>query len=213
MKKILYCFFAICICLCVLNTAVAAQELSTELEPTKTEESIATEHTLLSRLQEAWENGTVVDAAVILWGAINTIALLIANHSGKVSSDKLKNTMRINTKTSNDKTDELVNATNTMETSITGLSQNVERILPQLQQELQSAQAFDAKQIELLRQSADRCVAAVGVFAEMMQTIYSGSKTLPQPTKNLVNEKYLKILQLTSPAVAEEGAGRENAEQ
>lgn len=168
-----------------------------------------TEPTFFSRLHEAWENGDIMDVVVIVWGVVSTIFMFVLKNADKVNSIAVRADINKNTATSNAKINELIATTNSVETEAKKLSEQVSKVLPEVNKSLDGVKLADDEKIKELSSKVDSCGKAVVAFATMMQTIYSNSKTLPQPTKDVVNANYVSVLN----AFQKETVENQNAEQ
>lgn len=193
-RKLFIVLFALALLFNVVSlTSVVFAE---EPVPNTAEQETVTdgEQTFFSRLTEAWESGDVMDAAVIVWGIVNTLFMLVLKKQSTKDSKLVRSDVKSNTAATNQKTNELISSVNAADETVKALSQRIEQFLPEFQKALQEARVTDAQSIQLLEQKVAQCIMAIVTFAEMMQTVYSGSSTLPRPTKDLVNSKYLKVV-------------------
>ena len=211
MKKFnLSILMAIFIALNVLAlTCFVGAEVVTDAPSEEVVEEVVEEApTLTSRLAEAWENGNVQDAAVILWGLANTAFMLIVKKASKTDSDKIIDNAKKSAREAAEKTNELINALNGVMTTLETLGVNLDKVLPTLEQKMEGAQIAEAQSIQSLEEKVGKYSEAMIAFADMMRTVYAGSKTIPQSTKDIVNADYMKVID----AIAEKAADDEEAQ-
>jgi hypothetical protein len=150
--------------------------------------------TFTKRIEEALEKGYAMDIAVVVWGIVNAFFMLVVKRTNAKETSFLKNTLNQTTDASNRKTNELIKATNAVDGSVQALAKMMDDFMPQFEQALKEARTVDSERIEALEKQMARIGTATVMFAEMLRTIYSGSRTIPQPTKDLVNANYLKVV-------------------
>lgn len=172
---------------------VAGEGETTTATTTAPEETDETEPSLFSRLGEAWEDGTIEKLLFI--AAEVALAILVTIHrvSTNANYKSLKLEAADRTATNNNKTNELIDATNATKnaTELTGKSiEDVKRLF-------EEAKQIDKENALALEQKVDNCITAVLEFAKMLQTAYNGSK-MPQPVKDMINTSYVKIEKLVT---------------
>ena len=205
-KKVYSILLAVCIALNVLClTCFVGAEVVTD---TTAEEIVEESPTLVSRLAEAWENGNVQDAAVILWGLANTVFMLIVKKASKNDSDKIIKNAKESAREAAEKTNELIGALNGVIGTLNDLGLNLENVLPTLEKKMEGAQLAESRSIDALEKKVGNLSKAMIAFAEMMRTVYSGSKTIHQSTKDIVNANYMKVVD----AIAEKAADNEETQ-
>lgn len=207
MKKInLAILMAVCIALNILCLACFVGAEVVETEPV--EEVVEEAPTLGSRLLEAWENGNVQDSAVILWGLANTAFMIIVKKASTADSAKVIENAKKSAREAAEKTNELIGALNGVMGTLNDLGTSLEQVLPTLEKKMEGAQLAESQSIEALEDKVGKCSEAMIAFAEMMRTVYSGSKTIPQSTKDIVNANYMKVVD----SIAEKAATDEEAQ-
>ena len=92
--------------------------------------------------------------------------------------------------------------------TLNDLGTSLEQVLPTLEKKMEGAQLAESQSIEALEDKVGKCSEAMIAFAEMMRTVYSGSKTIPQSTKDIVNANYMKVVD----SIAEKAATDEEAQ-
>ena len=207
MKKFnLAILMAVCIALNILCLTCFVGAEVVETEPV--EEVVEEAPTLGSRLLEAWENGNVQDAAVILWGLANTAFMIIVKKASTADSAKVIENAKKSAREAAEKTNELIGALNGVMGTLNDLGTSLEQVLPTLEKKMEGAQLAESQSIEALEDKVGKCSEAMIAFAEMMRTVYSGSKTIPQSTKDIVNANYMKVVD----SIAEKAATDEEAQ-
>lgn len=207
MKKFnLAILMAVCIALNILCLTCFVGAEVVETEPV--EEVVEEAPTLGSRLLEAWDNGNVQDAAVILWGLANTAFMIIVKKASTADSAKVIENAKKSAREAAEKTNELIGALNGVMGTLNDLGTSLEQVLPTLEKKMEGAQLAESQSIEALEDKVGKCSEAMIAFAEMMRTVYSGSKTIPQSTKDIVNANYMKVVD----SIAEKAATDEEAQ-
>lgn len=169
-----------------------------EKEATETTEVLPEEQTqeapsFLSRLGEAWEDGSIEK---LLYIAIEiAIAILVTRYN--ISTNANYKALNIAAKKQNEananKTNELIDATNAAKSA----SEQTKKSIELVKQLFEQIKQIDAENALALEQKVDNCLNAVSEFAKMLQTAYNGSK-MPQPVKDMINMSYVKIENIVS---------------
>lgn len=152
---------------------------------------------IIDRIVEAWENGDItlvinlaIDAAVIIFVALvkktgNKNALEIATKSREMTAGF----------------NNVVDAANDIIKSIDGegglkslLGEETENLKKAVQEGMQALQELDKEKLLQYGAQLKSCMATQKLLAEMLQTVYANSTTIPMPVKNVINEKYVEIL-------------------
>jgi hypothetical protein len=157
-------------------------------------EPTETAPTLASRILEAWENGDIKDAAVIAWGVISTIFMFILKNAGSVNAIATRTEIKKNNDVTTNKMNEVVGGLNSVDESLQAIAEAITKEYADLKVELEGMKLTDDAMIKSLTTRVECCAAAVASFASMMQAIYSNSKTIPQPIKDIVNTRYLEVV-------------------
>lgn len=221
MKNIFLALIIVTLVLSVFPLAIHAEELpETTLEevttvtepitepvetPTENPAEAPTSHedteavSLLTRIQEAWEKGEIttvislaIDAALLIFVAI----LKKSGGKNKVEMvTALKNTKDTTVKSVND----LITAANDvvkavegdggMKSIINGFKDDVNRQIEEIKQ-------IDKDKLDGYGKELESTMAAVKLLAEMLQTTYANSTTIPMSTKNIIGQKYVEICDL-----------------
>ena len=168
-------------------------DVGVETAPT-TEAPTEETNTLVSRLQEAWENGDIMDIVVIVWGVVCAVFMLVLKNADKVSTIAIRADLKNTSKSTADKVNELISANNDVTEKVKNLMQEFEKFNLSTKTSIDAVKLSDDKQIQDLSAKINACGDAIIAFASMMQVVYSNSKTIPQSTKDIVNEDYLKVL-------------------
>lgn len=165
--------------------------------PTSHEED--TEVSLLTRIQEAWEKGEISTVISLAFDAALLIFVSILKKSGGKNKVEmvtaLKNTKDTTVKSVND----LIAAANDvvkavegdggMKSIINGFKDDVNRQIEEIKQ-------IDKDKLEGYGKELESTMAAVKLLAEMLQTTYANSTTIPMSTKNIIGQKYVEICDL-----------------
>ena len=170
-------------------------ETDADAETSPTEETPTEEvNTLVTRLQEAWDNGDIMDIVVIVWGVVCGAFMLMLNNADKVSTIAIRADLKNTSKSTTDKMNELVSAQNDVTKELKVLGDAFVKLRKDTNDAINSVKLSDDEQIQALSAKINACGDAVIAFASMMQTIYSNSKTIPQSTKDIINEDYIKVI-------------------
>lgn len=168
-------------------------DVGVETAPT-TEEPTEEVNTLVSRLQEAWENGDIMDIVVIVWGVVCAVFMLVLKNADKVSTIAIRADLKNTSKSTSEKMNELVSAQNDVTDNLKALVYAFEKLYQDTNASIDAVKLSDDKQIQDLTAKINACGDAIIAFASMMQVVYSNSKTIPQSTKDIVNEDFLKVV-------------------
>lgn len=165
--------------------------------PTSPEDAEAV--SLLNRIQEAWEKGEITTVISLAFDAALLIFVAILKKSGGKNKVEmvtaLKNTKDTTVKSVND----LITAANDvvkavegdggMKSIINGFKDDVNRQIEEIKQ-------IDKDKLEGYGKELASTMAAVKLLAEMLQTTYANSTTIPMSTKNIIGQKYVEICDL-----------------
>jgi hypothetical protein len=180
-------------------------ETPTEETPTETPTEPHTSHedeevaSLLDRLYEAWEKGEIATVISLAFDAALLIFVAILKKSGGKNKVEmvtaLKNTKDTTVKSVND----LITAANDvvkavegdggMKSIINGFKDDVNRQIEEIKQ-------IDKDKLDGYGKELESTMAAVKLLAEMLQTTYANSTTIPMSTKNIIGQKYVEICDL-----------------
>lgn len=144
--------------------------------------------TLLSRIEEAWEEGSIEKLVFIAAEIALTILVLISRASTNANYKALKLETGKNKLATDEKTNELIDATNSAKIASESAEKNVGAIIELFNDQ----KKIDTEKSIAIEKKVDDCLLAVSEFAKMLQTAYSGSK-MPQPVKDMINTSYVKI--------------------
>ena len=152
--------------------------------------------TLIDRIKEAFKNGdigTVINLAF-------DVALLIVCFILKKSSGKTKVEMVQAVKGSKDVTvaavNDLITATNDLSNALAGdggIKGIIEDFKANIEGEIKEIKELDKEKLEGYGKELANSMAATKLLAEILQTVYANSTTIPMPVKNMINEKYVEI--------------------
>lgn len=165
--------------------------------PTSPEDAEAV--SLLNRIQEAWEKGEITTVISLAFDAALLIFVAILKKSGGKNKVEmvtaLKNTKDTTVKSVND----LITAANDvvkavegdggMKSIINGFKDDVNRQIEEIKQ-------IDKDKLDGYGKELASTMAAVKLLAEMLQTTYANSTTIPMSTKNIIGQKYVEICDL-----------------
>lgn len=171
-----------------VETDVGVETAPTSKEPTEQA------NTLVSRLQEAWESGDIMDIVVIVWGVVCAVFMLVLKNADKVSTIAIRADLKNTSKSTTEKMNELVSAQNDVTENLKALGYAFEKLYQDTNASIDAVKLSDDKQIQDLTAKINACGDAIIAFASMMQVVYSNSKTIPQSTKDIVNEDFLKVV-------------------
>ena len=219
MKNIFLALIIVTLVLSVFPLAIHAEELpettleevTTEpvTEPVETPTEAPTEAptspeetevaSFIARIQEAWEKGEITTVISLAFDAVLLIFVAILKKSGGKNKVEmvtaLKNTKDTTVKSVND----LITAANDvvkavegdggMKSIINGFKDDVNRQIEEIKQ-------IDKDKLEGYGKELESTMAAVKLLAEMLQTTYANSTTIPMSTKNIIGQKYVEICDL-----------------
>lgn len=165
--------------------------------PTSPEEDAV--ESFLTRIQEAWEKGEITTVISLAFDAALLIFVAILKKSGGKNKVEmvtaLKNTKDTTVKSVND----LITAANDvvkavegdggMKSIINGFKDDVNRQIEEIKQ-------IDKDKLDGYGKELESTMAAVKLLAEMLQTTYANSTTIPMSTKNIIGQKYVEICDL-----------------
>ncbi len=219
MKNIFLALIIVTLVLSVFPLAIHAEELpETTLEEvttepvtepvetpteTPTEAPTSPEETevasFIARIQEAWEKGEITTVISLAFDAALLIIVAILKKSGgknKVAMvSALKDTKDTTVKSVNDLIDAANNVVKAVEGDggvigiINGFKDDVNRQIEEIKQ-------IDKDKLEGYGKELESTMAAVKLLAEMLQTTYANSTTIPMSTKNIIGQKYVEICDL-----------------
>ena len=165
--------------------------------PTSPEETEVA--SFIARIQEAWEKGEITTVISLAFDAALLIFVAILKKSGGKNKVEmvtaLKNTKDTTVKSVND----LITAANDvvkavegdggMKSIINGFKDDVNRQIEEIKQ-------IDKDKLDGYGKELESTMAAVKLLAEMLQTTYANSTTIPMSTKNIIGQKYVEICDL-----------------
>ena len=170
---------------------------SPETAPTSPEEQEAI--TLLDRIVEAWENGEIGTVVSLAFDAALLVLCFILKKSGgknKVEMESaLKNTKDTTVKSVND----LIAAANDVVKAVEGkdgIKGIVQGFKDDVNKQIEEIKAIDKEKLEGFGEKLKNAMAATQLLAEMVQTTYANSTTIPMPIKNMISQKYVEICDL-----------------
>jgi hypothetical protein len=188
-----------------VTTVTEPVETPTEETPTETPTEPPTSHedeevaSLLDRLYEAWEKGEIATVISLAFDAALLIFVAILKKSGGKNKVEmvtaLKNTKDTTVKSVNDlitAANDVVNAVEGdggMKSIINGFKDDVNRQIEEIKQ-------IDKDKLDGYGKELESTMAAVKLLAEMLQTTYANSTTIPMSTKNIIGQKYVEICDL-----------------
>jgi hypothetical protein len=171
-------------------------ENPTEAPTSPEEDAVAS---FLTRIQEAWEKGEIATVINLAFDAALLIFVAILKKSGGKNKVEmvtaLKNTKDTTVKSVNDlitAANDVVNAVEGdggMKSIINGFKDDVNRQIEEIKQ-------IDKDKLEGYGKELESTMAAVKLLAEMLQTTYANSTTIPMSTKNIIGQKYVEICDL-----------------
>lgn len=154
---------------------------------------------LLDRIAEAWEKGEIttvmslaIDVALLIFVAI----LKKSGGNNKVAMvSALKDTKDTTVKSVNDLIDAANNVVNAVEGD-GGVIGIINGFKNDVNLQIEEIKAIDKEKLEGYGKQLGDTMAAVKLLAEMLQTTYANSTTIPMSTKNIIGQKYVEICDL-----------------
>lgn len=188
-----------------VTTVTEPVETPTEETPTETpteaptspeEDTVAS---LLTRMQEAWEKGEITTVISLAFDAALLIFVAILKKSGGKNKVEmvtaLKNTKDTTVKSVND----LITAANDVVKAVEGeggVIGIINGFKDDVNRQIEEIKQIDKDKLEGYGKELESTMAAVKLLAEMLQTTYANSTTIPMSTKNIIGQKYVEICDL-----------------
>lgn len=170
---------------------------SPETAPTSPEEQEVI--TLLDRIVEAWERGEIGTVVSLAFDAALLVLCFILKKSGGKNKIEmvtaLKNTKDTTVKSVND----LITAANDVVKAVEGedgIKGIVQGFKDDVNKQIEEIKAIDKEKLEGFGEELKNAMAATKLLAEMVQTTYANSTTIPMPIKNMISQKYVEICNL-----------------
>ena len=215
MKNLFLVLIIITVILSVVPLAAHAEEVTVEETtvaetPVETPEETPTETpqepptsdevqevaSLLDRIQEAWEKGeikTVVSLAFDV--AILIVAFFLKKATGKSKTamvSALKDTKDVTVGSVNN----LIDAANNVVKAVEGeggMKSIIKGFKDDVNRQIEEIKQIDKDKLEGYGKELESTMAAVKLLADMLQTTYANSTTIPMSTKNIIGQKYVEI--------------------
>lgn len=213
MKNLFLVLVIVTLILSILPMATYADEVTipeettVETEPvTEPEQETPTESpeeqeviTLLDRIVEAWEKGEIGTVVSLAFDAALLVLCFILKKSGGKNKIEmvtaLKNTKDTTVKSVND----LITAANDVVKAVEGedgIKGIVQGFKDDVNKQIEEIKAIDKEKLEGFGEELKNAMAATKLLAEMVQTTYANSTTIPMPIKNMISQKYVEICNL-----------------
>lgn len=152
--------------------------------------------TLITRMQEAWENGDISLVVTLALDAALFVIIERLKKTGSKNVDVVVEKGRELTKGFNtvvDAANEITNAINGDDGLKHILESETKKLTDSVQDGLAAIQKLDKEKLLQYGAQLTATTNAVKCLAEMLQTVYANSTTIPMPVKNIINEKYVEI--------------------
>lgn len=179
------------------NPVEDVTETPTETAPTYPDDAVAV--SLLTRIKEAWEKGEITNVISLAFDAALIIFVSILKKSGgknKVEMvDALKNTKDTTVKSVNN----LIAAANDVVKAVEGdggMKSIINGFKDDVNRQIEEIKEIDKEKLEGYGKELENTMAAVKLLADMLQTTYANSTTIPMSTKNIIGQKYVEICDL-----------------
>jgi hypothetical protein len=154
---------------------------------------------LLTRIQEAWEKGEITNVISLAFDAALIIFVSILKKSGGKNKVEmvaaLKNTKDTTVKSVND----LIEAANNVVKAVEGeggMKSIINGFKNDVNRQIEEIKEIDKDKLEGYGKELESTMAAVKLLADMLQTTYANSTTIPMSTKNIIGQKYVEICDL-----------------
>lgn len=188
-------------------TTTTEDNAETEQTETNTEPPTSPEDaevaSFIDRLAEAWENGDInlvislaFDVAIIIFAYLAKKASKknagdVASIFGENGAYTLKQNKTV------EAINHLVDAANEATNAVAGdggLKTIVEEFKKEMEKKISAIQELDKEKLLDYGNQLKACMASQKLIAEILQTVYANSTTIPMPVKNIINEKYVEIV-------------------
>ena len=177
----------------------ATADTHTEPTETPTEGDEVSVVSFIDRIIEAWENGDInlvvslaFDVAIIVFAYLakkaskkNTVEVAsIFGENGAYTLKQNKTVEAINL---------LVDAANDATKAVESEKEIVNAFKDTIMGVVNELKEIDLEKLENYGTQLESTRACIKLLAEMLQTTYANSTTISQPTKNIINQKYVDI--------------------
>lgn len=187
------------------TTAVETPVETPEETPTETPQEPPTSDevqevaSLLDRVQEAWEKGEIKTVVSLAFD----VAILIVAFFLKKATGKSKTEVVTALQNSKDKTvcavNDLITAANDVVNAVEGeggIKGMLDEFKANIEKQVADIASLDKEKLEGYGKELASTMAAVKLLADMLQTTYANSTTIPMSTKNIIGQKYVEICDL-----------------
>lgn len=171
-------------------------EAPTEAPTSPEETEVAS---FIARIQEAWEKGEITTVISLAIDAALLIIVAILKKSGGKNKVEMVTALKDTKNTTVKSVNDLITAANEvvkavegdggMKSIINGFKDDVNRQIEEIKQ-------IDKDKLDGYGKELESTMAAVKLLAEMLQTTYANSTTIPMSTKNIIGQKYVEICDL-----------------
>ena len=214
MKNLFLVLIIITVILSVVPLAAHAEEVTVEETtavetpvetPTETPQEPPTSDevqevaSLLDRIQEAWEKGEIKTVVSLAFD----VAILIVAFFLKKATGKSKTEVVTALQNSKDKTvcavNDLITAANDVVNAVEGeggIKGMLDEFKANIEKQVADIASLDKEKLEGYGKELASTMAAVKLLADMLQTTYANSTTIPMSTKNIIGQKYVEICDL-----------------
>ena len=154
---------------------------------------------LVDRIQEAWEKGEIKTVVSLAFD----VAILIVAFFLKKATGKSKTEVVTALQNSKDKTvcavNDLITAANDVVNAVEGeggMKSIIKGFKDDVNRQIEEIKQIDKDKLEGYGKELESTMAAVKLLADMLQTTYANSTTIPMSTKNIIGQKYVEICDL-----------------
>ena len=154
---------------------------------------------LVDRIQEAWEKGEIKTVISLAFD----VAILIVAFFLKKATGKSKTEVVTALQNSKDKTvcavNDLITAANDVVNAVEGeggMKSIIKGFKDDVNRQIEEIKQIDKDKLEGYGKELESTMAAVKLLADMLQTTYANSTTIPMSTKNIIGQKYVEICDL-----------------
>lgn len=151
---------------------------------------------LLARIQEALEKGEISTVINLAFDIVMIIVLAILKKSGGKNKVEMVTALKNSKDTTVGAVNDLIVAANDVINAVEGeggIKTIIEDFKQSTQAQIDEIKAQDKEKLEGYGVELANTMASVKLLAEMLQTVYANSTTIPQSTKNMIGDKYLEI--------------------
>ena len=165
--------------------------------PTSPEDAEAV--SFLDRLVEALEKGEITSIASLAFDAVLLVFIAILKKSGGKNKVEMVTALKNSKDTTVTAVNDLITAANDVVNAVEGeggVIGIINGFKDDVNRQIEEIKQIDKDKLDGYGKELANTMAAVKLLAEMLQTTYSNSTTIPMSTKNIIGQKYVEICDL-----------------